>query len=193
MTSDYIQNKYAPKRPMPDRAPLPPMANKRPDRKCSALGRVKDLLDKNDFTHNLEREIARTRRGYSEGGVLAFISIENFAFLQENYSRGIREACIRMVAQILLQESRAMDAAGHLEDTTFALLLPDAPIDKAVTRLQALAAQLNKLEFIREGRHIEISTGIRLAAYGPRSHAHDFISGDIAQQEEETRQPVSDT
>ena len=89
-----------------------------------------------------------------------------------------------MIAQMLLQESRAMDAAGHLEDATFALLLPDAPIDKAVTRLQALAARLNKLEFIREGHHIDISTGIRLAAYGPQNRARDFISGDTDDEQE---------
>ncbi|MEZ5919592.1 MAG: diguanylate cyclase [Alphaproteobacteria bacterium] len=190
MTSDYIHNEYAAKRPAPDRAPLPLIVDKRPDHDRYAFKKAGGLLDKNGFAHSLERDIARTRRGYSEGGVLAFISIENFTFLQDHYSHATCEACIQMIAQMLLQESRAMDAAGHLEDATFALLLPDAPIDKAVTRLQALAARLNKLEFIREGHHIEISTGIRLAAYGSQSRARDFISDDTAQQQE-AHQPSS--
>ena len=85
------------------------------------------------FDAAFAKEIDRTGRGLSKGGLLVIIDLDNFKMINDMYGHQAGDACLKLVAQTLAHEIRTMDTAARLGGDEFILLLSDADPVKATT------------------------------------------------------------
>jgi PleD family two-component response regulator len=119
------------------------------------------------FSRALVREIARTQRGLSQGGVLGLIGFDNEANIRERHGQGAAGACMALISSVLTGELRTMDIFARLGNEAFVLLMADTTPDKASLRMQTLSLRLGRLSLIWQLREIEISVSLALKSYRP--------------------------
>lgn len=140
------------------------------------------LYNRRGFSAALMREIARTRRGLNEGGLLVLVEMDNLLSVQETYGTEAVSACLKMIARILEGETRLMDLCGHINRGEFMLLFTNAVSDVSLERTQKLATRLNNVSLIRRGREIQIATSISLTTYGPLDTPEDLLPARIQKE-----------
>jgi len=123
------------------------------------------LLNKKGFSRALSREIARTNRGYNEGGLLVMFNLENLFSIESERGPEAAETAIRLVAQALESEIRDMDLVARVDEDEFVLLFTDTSMGKALSRLQNMALRLNRLSLIQDGEEIRINLSLGLKSY----------------------------
>lgn len=133
------------------------------------------LLNKSSFAKSLAREIARTNRGYSQGGLLVMFSVENFSALVDIYGEEAGIDASRLVARTLENEIRDMDLAARVSEDEFILLFTDTSMKKALSRLQNMAMRLNRLCLELDGKDIRLSLSLGLKSYEPGSDAANIF------------------
>src|SRR5690606_9610578 len=96
------------------------------------------LLNRRGFFDTFDREIDRTNRGHSQGGLLVLIDLDNFKMINDTYGHQAGDAALKLVAKTLVTESRRMDACARLGGDEFIVLLANTDRDSVLTRAQAL-------------------------------------------------------
>jgi diguanylate cyclase (GGDEF)-like protein len=134
------------------------------------------LESRHVFSKALNRELARTWRGHSNGGVIVLIDFDNCAAVHERHGPGAVQACVKLISHILASEVRAMDIAAVLGDDEFALLLADTSTEKSAWRVQNLALRLNNLSLIWQLKEIQIGASLSMKSYGPNEEP-DAVPG----------------
>lgn len=147
-----------------------------------SIDELTGLHNRRGFHTAFAREIACTRRGLNDGGLLVLVDMENLASVVENYGEEAAESCLKLVARIIEGETRAMDISARINPGEFVLLFSNTASDVALERAQKLASRLNNLSLIRRGREIQISTSIGLTAYGPEDKPDALIPAEIKQE-----------
>jgi len=130
------------------------------------------IQNRRGFFENFEREMDRTTRGFSEGGLLIMIDLDNFKAINDTHSHAAGDAALRMVARTLQTSSRKMDSCARLGGDEFILLLANTHRDKALVRAQNLIRQLNGLTLVWHGTEIPIRASLGL---------RDYAAGDTAE------------
>lgn len=136
---------------------------------CALTG----LLNHRGFTRALNKEISRTNRGLSQGGLLVMFNLENLSRIESAHGEKAGETTLRLVARALETEIRGMDSAAHIQKDEFVLLFADTNLELALTRLQNMALRLNKLSLIWDKNEINLNLSLGLKTYNP---------GDLADQ-----------
>ncbi|MCB9982558.1 MAG: GGDEF domain-containing protein [Rhodospirillales bacterium] len=126
---------------------------------------VSGLLNRAGFVRALKREIARTNRGHSVGGLLVMFSLENLDKIRERYGEKAAERAVKLIAQALENEIRDMDLAARTQDDEFILLFTDTTMSQALSRLQNMALRLNRLSLICNDEEIRLSLSLGLKSY----------------------------
>ncbi|MFA7277310.1 MAG: GGDEF domain-containing protein [Pseudobdellovibrionaceae bacterium] len=134
------------------------------------------LHNRAGFDAAFAKEIDRTSRGLSKGGLLVIIDLDNFKMINDMYGHQAGDACLKLVAQTLAHEIRTMDTAARLGGDEFILLLSDADPVKATTRVQNMAWRLNNLSLIWHGAEIHIQGSVGMKPYGKGETAHDIFA-----------------
>lgn len=138
-----------------------------------------DLLNRRGFFDAFNKEMDRTRRGHSEGGLLIMIDLDNFKVINDTYGHQAGDAALRMVAKTLMGNSRVMDSCARLGGDEFVLLLANTQRDKALVRAQNLIKQLNSLSLVWYGAEIPIRASLGLKDYNNEDTAdHIFGAAD---------------
>ena len=148
------------------------------------------LLNKSSFATALSREIARTNRGYSQGGLLVMFSVENFSALVDLYGEDAGVSASKLVAQTLEKEIRDMDLAARVSDDEFILLFADTSMKKALNRLQNMAMRLNRLSLELDGKDIRLSLSLGLKSYehgAEAAHIFDAANTDLKRNSAQSR------
>lgn len=134
------------------------------------------IMNRRGFTEAFNKEMDRTQRGFSTGGLLILIDLDNFKVINDTYGHAAGDAALRLVGRTLINSSRTMDACGRLGGDEFVLLLVNADRDKVLVRAQNLIKQLNSLSLIWYGAEIPIRASLGLKDYGPGDTAEDVMS-----------------
>ncbi len=134
------------------------------------------LLNRRGFNEALSGEVDRTKRHLSQGGVLVIIDLDDFKSINDTFGHSAGDACLRLVGKTLLQDIRAMDAAGRMGGDEFIVLLADADAQCAVDRAQKLGSRLNNISFMHDGFEIAINASVGLRAYGPNDNVTRIIA-----------------
>ncbi len=109
------------------------------------LACVDGLTGLNNRRHFLvlaESEWSRFRR-YGRPLALLMIDIDHFKSVNDTYGHDVGDQAIKAVAETLQKHKRGSDIAGRLGGEEFALVLPEAPLDRALIageRLRQLVA-----------------------------------------------------
>ena len=123
------------------------------------------LKNRRGFDDNFARELDRTRRGKSIGGVLVVIDLDSFKAVNDTYGHLAGDACLQLVSKILLQEIRIMDTASRLGGDEFVLLMTDSTPELLLTRVQNIAWKLNHLILPWNGTNITINASVGMKPY----------------------------
>lgn len=123
------------------------------------------LKNRRGFEDNFERELDRTRRGKSIGGVLVVIDLDSFKAINDTYGHQAGDECLKLVAQILAQEIRVMDTASRLGGDEFVLLMTDSTPELLLTRVQNIAWKLNHLNLTWGDKNIAIHASVGMKPY----------------------------
>lgn len=133
------------------------------------------ILNRRGFFDFFRRELDRTNRGHSNGGLLIVVDLDNFKSINDTYGHQAGDAALRTVARMLTENSRAMDACARLGGDEFVLLMADTEREKALVRAQNLIRQLNSLSIVWFGAEIPIRASLGLKDYGPKDTPEDIF------------------
>lgn len=134
-------------------------------KKLAQIDSVTGLMAAEGFLTALKREIARTNRGLSDGGLLVIFNLENLDTIENKNGQKAARTALRLVARALENEIRDMDLAARIDDDEFVLLFSDTTMEKALNRLQNMALRLNRLSLVWDGAEIRISLSLGLKSY----------------------------
>ena len=123
------------------------------------------LLNRNGFSKALIREIARTNRGYNDGGLIVIFNFENLKHIQDHEGHKAANTALKLISRALESEIREMDVAARIDDDEFVLLFAETTMSEALSRLQAMALRLNRLSLIWSGEEIRISLSLGLKSF----------------------------
>ncbi|MEZ5814863.1 MAG: diguanylate cyclase [Alphaproteobacteria bacterium] len=204
MTSDTIQNKHAARAEaslsgglherleltrnqsfLDGRRDIFDLLARGPEEPAAAggLDPLTGFADRQGLFAALRREIARTNRGYSDGGLLVIFTLENLCSIEEKQGKAAGEAALTLIAQALQSEIRDMDMAARTQEDEFVLLFADTRMGQALSRLQNMALRLNRLSLIRGGEEIRMSLSLGLKSYAPGAKAEMIFGSETARKE----------
>lgn len=123
------------------------------------------ILNRRGFFEAYMQELGRVERGYSEGGLLILIDLDNFKVINDTYGHQAGDAALRLVGKTLSGGSRSMDVCARLGGDEFVLLLANTEREKALVRAQNLIRQLNSLSLVWYGAEIPIRASLGLKDY----------------------------
>ncbi len=123
------------------------------------------LTNRRGFVEAFDRELDRTTRGLTKGGLLLMIDMDNFKGINDTYGHAAGDAALRLVAETLKATIRRMDVAARLGGDEFVLLFGNADVMAAVDRAQQLAMRLNSLTLRWKGEKIAVRASIGMRPY----------------------------
>lgn len=135
------------------------------------------LLNRRGFQEVFAREMDRTQRGHSEGGLMILIDLDNFKTINDLYGHAAGDAALRLVSRTLENNSRVMDGCARLGGDEFILLLTNTDREKCLARAQNLIKQLNSLSLIWYGAEIPVRASLGLKEY-KKGDTTENILGD---------------
>lgn len=134
------------------------------------------ILNRRGFFENFAKEIDRTTRGHSQGGLLIMVDLDNFKMINDTYGHAAGDAALKLVAKTLSTSSRTMDSCARLGGDEFVLLLTDTAREKALARAQNLIKQLNALSLVWYGAEIPVRASLGLQDYKKGDSIEDIFT-----------------
>ena len=126
----------------------------------------------------LKRESARMQRDEARNTLLVIVELENGPALKAHDGGPVHKAALKLVAEILDKEARAMDMAARLDENEFVLMFPNTSVEDTLARAQHLAKNLNNLALVSDGRELSMSVSIGLRSFGPNDLPESLISAN---------------
>jgi diguanylate cyclase (GGDEF)-like protein len=124
-----------------------------------------ELLNRRGFEEAFDRELDKTERGISEGGLLIMIDLDNFKAINDTHGHAAGDEALKLVGETLKQQIRRMDVAARFGGDEFVLLLSNAGRNRALDRAQGLALKLNSLVLRWQGHEIPVRASIGIKDY----------------------------
>lgn len=151
---------------------------------CALTG----LLNRRGFTKAFVKEVARTNRGFNEGGLLVIFNVENLMGIERMHGEDAAQEALKLVAKSLEGEIREMDYAARIQSDEFVLLFAETDMEHALSRLQHMALRLNKLSLMWNGHDIHLSLSLGLKSFKPGERAEQIFqsaSDDLSRNRKE--------
>ena len=133
------------------------------------------LTNRRGFMENFAREIDRTNRDQSQGGLLLMIDLDDFKIINDTFGHMAGDIALKAVADFLCDEVRDMDTAARLGGDEFLILMPDTSAKKAELRANILKNRLNELSFFWQGKTIEIKGSLGIKDYKKGDTLEDVL------------------
>jgi len=133
------------------------------------------LLNRRGFANVLQRNLLSAAR-YDEGGILAYIDLDNFKGTNDRHGHQIGDLVLCSVGRYLQQNIRATDYAARLGGDEFAILFVRAEHAPAHERARQLIRGLNKLSITspEEGK-IKVHASLGIALYDSTTDMDDLL------------------
>ncbi len=131
----------------------------------STTDELTGLANRRGFFDAFLKETDRTNRGFSEGGLLIMVDLDNFKMINDTYGHQAGDAALRLVARALSSDIRVMDISARLGGDEFVLLLTNTTKDKALGRAQNFIKKMNSLSFVWYGAEIPVRASLGLKEY----------------------------
>lgn len=135
------------------------------DAKADHDGLIKDFLSNNGFTKNLETELKRCAREETEGVLLA-LDIDKLKSFNDTLGHVAGDKLIRLYAQVIQENTRALDLHGRLGGDEFGVFLVNCTLERAgevAERIRETILKTVKEMFPNLGWDQTISIGIAKA------------------------------
>ena len=139
------------------------------------------LHNRRGFEEFFGREIARTRRNKTPGGLFVLIDLDHFKRINDSFGHMAGDACLRTVGGLLKDSIRQVDAAARFGGDEFALILTETDLERAIKKVQQLRVQLNSLVLNWENWSIPVGGSIGVEPFdGDSVFDNVYRSADAA-------------
>jgi len=98
--------------------------------RLASMDSLTELLNRQATERAIRRELGRIRR-YPALATLMFLDIDNFKGLNDEYGHALGDKVLVHLAEIFLDQSRAVDIVGRYGGEEFLLFFPQTPISEA--------------------------------------------------------------
>jgi len=130
------------------------------------------VYNRSRLVEELDRQLSYSAR-YSRAGALLTLDIDNFKLANDTYGRAAGDVMLKSVSEILRARARATDVIARLAGDEFALILPEASEDEALTVARDIRAVLCERQL---GPPILVSIGLALLTGDEEVGAEDILS-----------------
>ena len=131
-------------------------------------------LNRKGMDEALESEIARLRR---QGGSLslAMLDIDNFKKLNDNLGHSVGDAALVHLARVTRETIRPQDTLARYGGEEFAILLPNTPMDDAVSAMVRVQRELTRRFFLHNNEKILITFSCGIAELRDEEAPYDAL------------------
>lgn len=135
---------------------------------------VSGLLNRRGFDAALESVLARTRR-FGEAGVVVLIDLDGFKEVNDTHGHQAGDCVLASVGTILMRHIRDTDSAARIGGDEFGLILTDADLNGAKTRVQVLDRLLNYATVPWKDVTLNIRASFGAVPYGPNDDSQSIV------------------
>jgi len=93
------------------------------------------------------------------------LDIDHFKHLNDTYGHEAGDVVLRELATLVRQNIRGEDIACRYGGEEFLLILPDAPLEIATQRAEALRLRGGELQVVYQGKFLTITISLGVAAF----------------------------
>jgi diguanylate cyclase (GGDEF)-like protein len=153
------------------------------DQQQSRIDRLEDLLVKDEITglvnrRGFEDALAKSldlANRHGEGGVLAFIDLDNFKDINDNFGHSAGDMVLKRTGRVLSESVRASDVVARLGGDEFAVLMVRANHHEALARAYEFDTILNQATVSFDKKIIQIQASLGAAIFSPGDHAGEVL------------------
>ncbi len=145
----------------------------------AATDMLTGLLNRQGFENEISQAIARARR-YEETSLFAFIDLDDFKQINDNYGHNAGDAILKQVGVVINNSIRQTDASARLSGDEFGILLNKCDIHKGKERAGYIRHNLRKIIINYDGNELHTSASMGFAIIGQSSTLKDVF--DTADQ-----------
>jgi len=133
------------------------------------------LANRRHLFDQLAHEIQRSRR-YDTPLSVILIDIDHFKRINDTWGHSAGDAVLRTAAGVFRASSRETDVVARYGGEEFALLLPETGLDGALTRAEALRAQIAATDTtLRNNGAVRVTVSLGVAALSPGESAEELM------------------
>lgn len=131
-------------------------------------------LNRRGMNEALESEVARIKR---HGGnlCLALLDIDNFKKLNDSLGHDAGDAALVHLARVVQETIRPEDTLARYGGEEFVVILPDTPLDHAVTAMTRVQRELTRRFFLHNNDKLLITFSCGVAELAPEEAAKDAL------------------
>jgi len=122
------------------------------------------LYNRRHMEASLGREVLRAKRHGAPVAII-MLDIDHFKHLNDTYGHEAGDVVLRELATLVRQNIRGEDIACRYGGEEFLLILPDAPLEIATQRAEALRLRGGELQVVYQGKFLTITISLGVAAF----------------------------
>jgi diguanylate cyclase (GGDEF)-like protein len=117
------------------------------------------LLNRRRFDEKVEEEMERVARA---GGPLSLglLDIDHFKRINDTFGHPVGDAVLKIVAQAILEQVRAVDAVARYGGEEFALLLVETDTAGARKTMERIRMSIEKGQYMLDGREVPVTVSL---------------------------------
>jgi diguanylate cyclase (GGDEF)-like protein len=141
-----------------------------------------DLYNHRYFQERLSSELSRADR-YHRSLSIIMLDIDHFKNLNDTHGHPVGDTTLQQVARILASESRDIDIVSRYGGEEFALILPEATAEDAITLAERLRLVIQRYCFLgNNGETIPVTISLGIAQYPLHSSEREglIMAADLA-------------
>jgi len=106
---------------------------------------------------------------------LAMWDIDHFKSVNDDFGHGVGDRVLKLFAEIIQSRIRKVDHFARIGGEEFVLLMPDTPLDIALTLNNKLREKLEACNFHYNGEHCPITSSVGLAEFQIGDEVEDVM------------------
>ncbi len=145
------------------------------------------LANRRGFERFMRRTLDLARR-HGEHGIFAYVDLDNFKAINDDFGHTAGDRVLQRVASILSRNVRLSDYVARLGGDEFAVVLVHADGDHGELRMRILRDLINNTKLKIGGRQFQLNASFGTVPYGPDSEVRDLLQqADRAMYREKIR------
>ncbi len=131
------------------------------------------LFNRRYMDARLATETRRAER-FGHAITLAMADIDHFKAINDQYSHFVGDEVLRVVADILRKQCRAIDVISRYGGEEFVLCFPETPVDSATVVCEKIRQAMIDFDWVRLHPELSVTISIGLAG-GPPEYDHEKL------------------
>lgn len=123
------------------------------------IDRLTALLNRGELETVLARSLEFTKASHQPLSII-MMDIDDFKGINDNYGHDTGDQALKLVADVLRQNTRRVDAPGRWGGDEFLVILVGIDVDAAAKIAERVRKNVASASFLPDGRHITTSIGV---------------------------------